>query len=299
MKTTTFLEALQAGRTLLADGGTGTALQKLGLRPGQSPEGWMLQHPEAVRSVAEGFLRAGSDLVYSNTFGGNRVRLQASGLEGQAGEINTTAARLAREAVAGAGRPAWVLGSIGPTGEMLEPYGELEAGAARAAFAEQASALAEGGVDALVCETFMDLNEALLALEAALETGLPVLASMAFEEGGRTMMGVRAEDAVIRLTEAGAAAAGANCGLGPRALAAVLRTMRGARPEARFLGKPNAGMPELVAGQTVYRESAEVFAEFAREMQALGAAVVGGCCGSTAEHLAAMRAALDGAGEPG
>jgi methionine synthase I (cobalamin-dependent) len=266
----------------------------MGLPAGEAPERWMLEHPEAVERLAGLYAEAGSDIVYTNTFGANRVRMNLCGMGGRIRELNLRAAELARAGVAASGRPVFVAGSIGPTGEMLEPYGELPLEQAREAFAEQARALAEAGVDLVVCETFADLEELLLCVETVrAATAVPVFASMAYETSGRTMMGVRPEDAVARLGAAGAAGVGANCSVGPDSLLHVLTTMHEAAPEARLLAKPNAGLPQLLDGRTVYATGPEVLAGFARQMKQLGAAIVGGCCGTTPEHLAAMRLALD------
>ncbi len=288
---TTFLEALNQSIPLLADGATGTMLQAAGLPVGESPERWILDNPDAIRKLAGQYVAAGSDLIYTCTFGAGRVHLKRCGLEDKFDAINRNAVRLAREAAAG--RDVFVVGSIGPTGEMLEPYGEFSPDEARASFAEQAALLAQAGVDAIVCETFTDLSEALLAVGAAKEkTNLPVVASMAFEANGRTMMGVTPEEAVSQLTDIGAAAVGSNCSVGPESLEAVIRAMKAARPEARLLAKPNAGLPQVVNGQAVYNVGPEALAAFASRMKFLGVSVVGGCCGTTPEHLRAMRLAL-------
>jgi methionine synthase I (cobalamin-dependent) len=287
-------DLLASGQTLLADGATGSMLQTMGLPAGEAPERWMLDHPEAVARLAGLYAAAGSDIVYTNTFGANRVRMDLCGMGGRIRELNLRAAELARQGAAAGGRTVFVAGSMGPTGEMLEPYGELPLERAREAFAEQAAALAEAGVDLIVCETFADLDELLLCLEVArAATSVPVFASMAYETSGRTMMGVRPQDAVARLTEAGAAGVGANCSVGPDSLMEVLATMHESNPGARLLAKPNAGLPQLVEGRTVYATGPEALAAFARQMKSLGAAIIGGCCGTTPEHLAAMRGALD------
>ena len=282
-------------RTLLADGATGTELQKQGLPIGEAPERWMPDHPDAITGLARSYLDAGSDLVLTNTFGANAIRLKLCGLEARVTELNTTAVRLARRALDACGRPVFLLGSIGPTGEMVEPYGDLSADEARAAFLEQARALVAAGVDGLVCETFTALEEITLALDAAREASadLPLVGSMAFDSGGCTMMGVTPEAAVAALTAAGAQVVGANCSVGPDALEAVIRRMQAAKPDARLWAKPNAGLPELINGRTVYRVAPDALAAFTRNLHALGAAVVGGCCGTTPEHIRAMRAALD------
>lgn len=279
-----FLEALKQRAPLLADGATGTMLQMVGLPVGAAPERWVLENPGAVRDLAAQYADAGSDLVYTCTFGAGRVPLRRCGLENHLEDINHAAVRLARDA-----RPRFVAGSIGPTGEMLEPYGEFRPDEARQSFAEQAALLAAAGVDALVCETFTDLNEALLAVEAACATKLPVLASMAFGQSGRTIMGVTPEDAVGQLSDAGAVVVGANCSVGPEVVERAVRAMKAARPNVLLLAKPNAGLPELVNGKMRYSVSPIALAEFAGRMKALGVAVIGGCCGTTPEHIRAMR----------
>lgn len=290
-------DALTQPRTWLADGATGTMLQSMGLPVGEAPERWTLDRPDAIRRVATLYVAAGADILYTNTFGASRVHLQRLQLEGKIAELNQTAVRLARDAattMAGE-RTIHVVGSIGPTGEMLEPFGELSVETARASFAEQARLLVEAGVDGLVCETFTDLNEAVNAVGAAREAAagkLPVLASMAFDENGRTMMGVTPEDAVTQLSDAGAAVVGANCSVGPAVVEKAIRAMSAARPKVRLLAKPNAGMPQMIAGKTVYLLDPVALAEFAKRMKLRGVAVVGGCCGTTPEHIRAMRQAL-------
>ena len=284
----TFIEAIQQDRPLVADGATGTMLQGMGLPVGEAPERWTLDRPNSIRDLASQYVAAGSDIIYTNTFGASRVHLARMGLENKVAELNATAVRLAREAIAG--RPVFLLGSVGPTGEMLEPYGDFSSDAAREAFAEQARILAEAGVDGLVCETFTDLQEALLAVNAAQDTKLPVIGSMAFDTGGRTMMGVTPEAAVAQLSDAGAAVVGANCSVGPAVVESVLRAMKAARPQARLLAKPNAGLPQVIDGKTVYNVSPEAMADFAVRMKALGVAIIGGCCGTTPAHVQAMAA---------
>lgn len=288
-----FQDALTTGKTLLADGATGTLLQTMGLPVGDAPELWTIRRPDAIRELARLYAAAGSDLVYTNTFGAGRVHLRRCGLEDKLIHLNHRAVSLAREGVRDAGETAFVIGSIGPTGEMIEPYGEFSPDEARRSFAEQATLLVEAGVDALVCETFTDLTEALLAVAAArAQTELPVLASMAFDQSGRTMMGVTPADAVAQLSDAGASAVGANCSVGPDGLEQTIRAMHTARPAVRLLAKPNAGLPEVVAGRALYKVAPATLADFARRMQELGVAVVGGCCGTTPEHVRAMREAM-------
>jgi methionine synthase I (cobalamin-dependent) len=290
-------DALKLPKPLLADGATGTMLQSMGLPVGEAPERWTLERPEAIRRLATLYVAAGADLLFTNTFGASRVHLKRLNLEDKIAELNQTAVRLARDAantLAGE-RTVHVVGSIGPTGEMIEPYGELSAAAARESFAEQARLLVAAGVDGLVCETFTDLNEAVQAVGAAREAApeLPVLASMAFDENNRTMMGVTPEDAVAQLSEAGAAVVGTNCSVGPVAVEKVIRAMSAARPKVRLLAKPNAGLPQMMNGKTVYLLDPVVLGEFATRMKLRGVAVIGGCCGTTPEHIRAMRQAIE------
>jgi 5-methyltetrahydrofolate--homocysteine methyltransferase len=290
-----FLDALKRGTPLLADGATGTMLQKVGLPVGEAPERWILERPDAIRDLARQYAAAGSDLVYTCTFGANRLPMTKAGLADKLPELNTHAVTLAREGVAAAKSNALVVASIGPTGEMIEPYGELSEDAARAAFLEQAKVLAVAGVDGFVCETFSDLNEALLCVAAVKSvTTLPVIASIAVETSGRTMMGLLPADAVAQLTDAGAAAVGVNCSVGPDVVEQAIRAMRQIRPMAKLLAKPNAGLPRVVNSQAIYDTQPATLGEFAWRMRTLGGvAVVGGCCGTTPDHIRAMRAALD------
>jgi 5-methyltetrahydrofolate--homocysteine methyltransferase len=292
----TLRDTLDAGSVLVADGATGTMLQAVGLAMGQAPERWTLENPEAIRALAAGYANAGSDIIYTNTFGGNLIRLRLSGLDEQIAEINAGAVRLAREAIAASGRRrVFLVASIGPTGEMLDPYGELSADEAREAFAGQARLLKEAGVDGFACETFTGLEEALLCLGAVKEIadGLPVFASMAFETSGRTMMGVKPDDAARELSAAGADVVGANCSVGPEVVENGLRAMAAAVPGLRLLGKPNAGLPRVEGGRTVYSVSPEDMGAFAKQAIGLGARVLGGCCGSTPDHIRAIRIAVD------
>jgi 5-methyltetrahydrofolate--homocysteine methyltransferase len=289
----TFAQLLSQDTPLLADGATGTMLQKVGLPVGEAPERWILERPDAIRDLARQYAAAGADLVYTCTFGANRLPMTKAGLADQLPELNTRAVTLAREGVAAAKSNALVVASIGPTGEMIEPYGELTEDAARNAFLEQAKLLAAAGVDGFVCETFSDLNEALLCVAAVKSvTSLPVIASIAVETSGRTMMGTLPADAVAQLTDAGAAAVGVNCSVGPDVVEQAIRAMQAARPQARLLAKPNAGLPKVVNGQAIYDVLPATLGEFAQRMKSLGVAVVGGCCGTTPAHIGAMRQAL-------
>jgi 5-methyltetrahydrofolate--homocysteine methyltransferase len=285
----TLLETL-AARPLQCDGATGTQLQQLGLRPGESCERWVLDQPEKVRLVHRRYLDAGADLLTTNTFGGTALALAAHGLAERAAGINRAAARLAREV---AGARAWVLGDVGPFGGLLEPFGETDPAAASAAFREQAAALLDGGADAILVETMSDPAEAALAIAAAREAGARlVIATFAFQHtpsGFRTMMGAGAPAVVRAALDAGADIVGANCGtqLSLDDYAALCARLVAAAAGAPVIVQPNAGSPERDGDRMVYRTTPEAFADAAARCIALGARIVGGCCGTTPAHIAA------------
>ena len=298
---TDFLRLLAAHPVLLADGGMGTGLFAEGLTSGDSPELWNVERPDAVRAVHRGFVEAGSDLILTNSFGGNRRRLALHGAQDRVAELNRAAARVAREATKGAGRRVLVAGSIGPTGDLLVPLGPLTPEEAEAAFAEQAEALAEGGVDLLWVETMSAPAEVEAAVRGAAAFGLPVVTTMSFDTNGRTMMGVTPEAAVelFRGLPVRPAAYGANCGTGAAQLVATLLAFREvAGPDDIVVAKGNCGIPEYRDGHIHYSGTPEVMAAYAKLARDAGARVIGGCCGTAPVHLRAMRAALDGS-EPG
>jgi methionine synthase I (cobalamin-dependent) len=283
-----FLQRLAAGETILADGAMGTMLQTAGLEKGHPPEDLNVSRPEMVLSVHRQYVEAGSELILTNSFGGTGLRLAKHGLEGQIYELNRRAAELAREA-----GDVLVAGSIGPTGEFFAPVGTLSAEEATEAFAEQAKGLADGGVDLLVIETMADLQEAEAAINGAqLTTNLPLVCSMTFDTKLHTMMGVSPKKAAETLTSWGVQAIGANCGTGPEEVERVMEQMKEALPDAVLWAKPNAGVPRLVEGRAEYDATPELMAEYAVRFEDLGVRIVGGCCGSTPEHIAAMAQAL-------
>lgn len=298
MRTT--LELLLRERdAILADGATGTNLFALGLTSGDSPELWNLTHPEHVAGLAASFVRAGSDLILTNSFGGNRHRLKLHDLQGRVGELNEAAARIARGIADAADRPVLVAGSIGPTGEILEPVGTLARAAAVEAFAEQAQALARGGADLLWIETMSAAEELDAAIEGASRTGLPIVATMSFDTQGRTMMGLTPEAALGHAQGLASPPVGfgANCGIGPaQLLDSLLRMHRVAPAGTVLVAKGNCGVPEYRDGAIHYGGSPEIMAAYARLARGAGARIIGGCCGTTPEHVAAMRRALDAGG---
>lgn len=286
-----FKDRLSQNRILIADGATGTTLQRAGLPPGAAPERWNLENPDAIRTLHRNYIEAGANLILTNTFGGSRPRLQMEGLGDQVHEINLAAARLACEV---AGDEVVVLGDMGPTGQLMQPMGTLTYEDAVAAFAEQAAALAEGGVDAILIETMSDLNEAKAAVEGTRQvTDLPILATMSFDTHGRTMMGVKPVDAARELWAMGVDVVGANCGRTLSENLEAIRQIREAVPEATLMAKPNAGLPRMEGSESVYDVTPETMADYARQFADLNVKIFGGCCGSTPEHIKAAAQALN------
>ncbi|MBI4678318.1 MAG: homocysteine S-methyltransferase family protein [Elusimicrobia bacterium] len=295
------LARLRSGEVLVGDGAMGTMLMARGLAAGQCPEALNLGKPEVLAEVARLYIEAGADLVETNTFGGNPIKLALYGLDSKTEEINRKAVEAARsackamEASRSAGK-ALVLGSVGPTGKLLKPFGDAEPAALFEAFLRQAKALIEAGADAVCVETMTDLEEASLAVRAAktVRPAIPVIATMTFDKGPKgffTMMGVGLKKAVEGLKAAGADVVGSNCGNGAENMVAIAREMRGLT-DLPLLIQPNAGLPRLAEGKTVYPESPDFMAEKARELAAAGVAVVGGCCGTAPDHIRAIRRAL-------
>ncbi|MEJ5238473.1 homocysteine S-methyltransferase family protein [Limisphaera sp. VF-2] len=285
------LAALLQHAPVLTDGAWGTELQKRGLPPGQPPESWNLTHPDQVRAAARAYVEAGSEIILTNTFGANRIRLADAGLAEEVGLLNRRGVELSREA---AGSRAAVFASIGPTGKLLMA-GEVTAEDVRAAFEEQATALAEAGADALVIETMSDLQEAQLALAAAKATGLPVVVCMVFDSGrerDRTLMGDPPELVARTLEAAGADVLGANCGQGIEGFLPICRRLRAASSLPLWI-KPNAGLPQLMDGRPRYTTTPESFAAHAPALRAAGADFLGGCCGTDPEFIRALRRVLD------
>jgi 5-methyltetrahydrofolate--homocysteine methyltransferase len=279
---------------ILADGAMGTMLFLNGLQFGDPPEVWNLTQPDVIRRIQRGYLEAGSRILLTNTFGGNRMRLGLHRLESRVAELNQTAAILLRSEVEAAGNRALVAGDIGPSGAIMAPMGTLDYAEAVDVFAEQAKALVDGGVDLIWIETMSDLTEIKAAIEGVRQVapGIAVIATMTFDTRGRTMMGVTPEQAVEALAAWGADAIGGNCGNGPDEITPVIAKMRAVAPDVVLVSKSNAGMPELVDMRAVYRASPETMAAAAVEMQAAGARIVGACCGSTPDHLRVMCQAL-------
>jgi 5-methyltetrahydrofolate--homocysteine methyltransferase len=272
----------------------GTMLFANGLQFGDPPELWNLEHPDVIRRIQRAYLEAGSRIVLTNTFGGNRLRLGLHGLQDRVDELNRTAAILLRAEVQAAGGTALVAGDIGPSGEIVAPLGTLDYDEAVDVFREQAASLVAGGVDLIWIETMSDLNEMQAAIQGVRQAspGIALVATMTFDTRGHTMMGVSPEEAVAHLDAWGADAVGGNCGNGPDELIPVIAKMHAAAPDVVLVAKSNAGMPELVDMQAVYRASPEMMAGTALEMRDAGARIIGACCGSSPAHLRAMADAL-------
>jgi 5-methyltetrahydrofolate--homocysteine methyltransferase len=290
-----FTEALASRPWLLADGATGTNYFQMGLVSGDAPELWNVEHPDRVRSLHRRFIEAGADIVLTNSFGGSRHRLKLHNAQGRVREINMAAARNARAEADAAGRPVYVGGSMGPTGEIFEPLGALSHEEGVAAFTEQASALKEGGVDVLWIETMSSEEELRAAVEGAAKAGLPIVTTMSFDTNGRTMMGITpaAFGALAASLSAAPVAIGANCGVGASELVATVLGITAARPDANVVAKGNCGVPQYVDGHIHYSGTPELMADYARLALDAGAKIIGGCCGTSPEHLAAMRRSLE------
>ena len=285
-------------RPLLGDGAMGTQLMIAGLEQGNCGEAWNLSHPERVLAIQRRYVEAGSDCLITNTFGGSRIMLNRHGQAGNVTEINAAAVRIAREAFGG--RDGYVLGDIGPFGGLMEPYGEFTDTQVRDAFLEQAQALVGAGADAIIVETQTSLEELQLALEAAKDAGAPcIIGSMAYDvtlDGStfRTMMGIDPERAAAFMQEHGADIVALNCGTGmdmERARQAIVRYRQAtALP---LMAQPNAGQPKLVAMKVVYDETPEQMVTGVVPLLEAGAQIVGGCCGSTPDHIRAFRQEMD------
>ena len=282
-----FLSRLRQG-LLLGDGAMGTMLQQMGLKGGEPPELWNVEHPDRVRSVSRRYIEAGAETVITNTFGGSSIKLAQYGLESRAAELNRRGAELARQA---AGNRVFVAGSVGPSGQFLEPYGTLTDEELYASFAEQVRALEEGGADFIQVETMSDLAEARIAVVAAREnTKLPVLVSMTFEKGPKgyfTIMGIAPQTMAEAFEKLDVAVLGTNCGNGIDEIIEIVAELR-KHTTLPVFAAPNAGRPVLEKGQVRYTQGPDYFARRLPELISAGASYVAGCCGTTPEHIRKM-----------
>ena len=289
-----FVERLNAGDLLFADGATATNYQQMGMGIGVAPEEWVFDQPDAVRSLHSAFIDAGAEIILTDTFGGTSLRLRESRYAGRVAELNRRAAELAREA-AGAREGVLVAGSMGPTGMLMEPLGDLTAAAAADAYGEQAAALSGAGVDLLLLETFFALDEALAAIEGIRQaSALPLVVSFSFDQGTRTMMGLSPTRMVEAIRPLGVAALGANCGRSLADMERVVAELAGLHAGIPLWIKPNAGLPRMVGDVARYDTGPDEMADYARRFVEAGARVIGGCCGTSPEHTRCMIAAASG-----
>jgi len=287
-------QALAAGKPLVSDGAMGTVLQDLGLNDGGAPELWNVEKPEVIEKILEDYAAAGANFLTTNTFGGTKARLDLHGLAERVEELNAAGAQIARK-VADRHSGVFVMGDIGPTGELMEPMGTLTMEDAKEIFSEQIRGLVAGGVDAILIETMSDLAEVEAAVLAAAEVapGLPVIATMSFDTNLRTMMGTKPEQAVKTLAALGVRIIGANCGRGTDEIKLIAGQLSDARVDGVYLiTQSNAGLPKLHGDVFEYDGTPEEMAVYAREMADLGVNIIGTCCGSTPAHTKAIADAL-------
>jgi 5-methyltetrahydrofolate--homocysteine methyltransferase len=288
------LDRLQAKEILVADGAMGSFLFQRGLKAGESPESVNLNNPQVLVQIADLYFKAGADIVQTNSFGGSPLKLAQYGLDNKTEEINRIAAQCVRQVV---GDKAYVSGSCGPTGKMLKPLGEVEVDKMREGFHRQITGLVKGGVDIICVETMTDLTEAILAVKAAksIDPGLPVMATMTFDPTPRgffTIMGISITQAVKDLTEAGADVLGSNCGNGLEKMIQIAQEFR-EETKLPIIIQSNAGKPEMKKGKLEYPEGPAFFGEKVKDLIRAGVSIIGGCCGTTPEHIQAIRQAVD------
>ncbi|MEE9446584.1 MAG: betaine--homocysteine S-methyltransferase [Arenicellales bacterium] len=293
----TFTQLLKTQPYLLADGATGTNLFQAGLMTGDAPELWNIDEPDKIRAHYQAFADAGSDIILTNTFGGTRYRLMLHKAQDRVEELNIAAVKLLKEVVEKADKPIAIAGSIGPTGEILEPNGPVTNAEASAAFKEQAAALVSAGVDVLWLETMSSIEEVEAAVDGVAEFGLPIVFTMSVDTNGRTMMGITPEQ-IIHLSSNVSSkihACGTNCGVGASEVVATVMTMKNASDDASplLVAKANCGIPEWLDGEIVYNGTPELMANYVHLALDAGAKIVGGCCGTSYKHVAAMRVAMD------
>jgi len=284
------LQKIKEGKLLISDGAWGTFLQAKGLKVGECPELWNIEHPEKVQEIAQSYIDAGADMILTNSFGGNSFKLAAYGLDEKAYELNKAAAEISRKA---AGRDKFVLGSIGPTGKMIM-MGEVTEEDLYEAFKEQSMALAKGGADAILIETMSDLQEAVAGIKAAKEnTQCEIICTMTFEKtvdgAYKSMMGVSPSDVLQSLIDAGADIIGANCGNGTKGMIDITKEFRAINKDIPVLIHANAGLPIYEDSKTVFPESPEEMAALSLELVQAGANIIGGCCGTTPAHIAKIK----------
>ncbi len=292
--TNALTDLIEAKGALLADGATGTTLFGMGLEAGAAPELWNDEQPEKIKALHRGFIEAGSDIILTNSFGGTRHRLKLHHADNRVHELNKKAAEIARETAAEVDRPIIVAGSVGPTGELLAPLGALTIDDCVIAFREQMEGLKDGGADVLWIETMSSPDEITATAKAANAVGMPYVVTASFDTAGRTMMGLLPSDVhgVID-EEQKPTAIGANCGVGASDLLASVLEITGADANAIVVAKANCGIPEIKGDSAEYTGTPELMHDYTKLALDAGAKIIGGCCGTTCDHLKEMRVALD------
>jgi len=294
IKMQNFLDRIKSGKIITADGAMGSLLFQRGLKPGQCPEALNLSNPEILEEIAQLYFEAGAEIVQTNTFGGSPLKLAEYKLEDQASEINKKAVVCVRKSI---GDKAYLSGSCGPSGKLLLPFGDTEPEALTESFAVQMAALIEAGADIICVETMTDINEAVIAVQAAkkISPQIPVMATMTFNQtpnGFYSAMGNSISDAALQLQEAGADIIGSNCGNGIDNMVMIAEEFSKST-ELPIIIQSNAGLPELVSGEMAYPETPSFFAEKVQVLKEAGVSIIGGCCGTTPEHIRAIRKAVD------
>ena len=287
-------ELLDSGKTLIGDGAMGTLLQGKGLTDGGAPELWNVEKPEIIEEIFDKYAEAGANFLTTNTFGGSAPRLQMHSLEDRLFELNKAASEIAKK-VSSKYSDVFVMGDVGPTGELMEPMGTLTVAGAKEIFTEQIKALLAGGADGILIETMSDLSEVQAAVQAVQEIDpeIPIIVMLSFDTNLRTMMGVKPAQAITEISKMGVKIIGANCGRGTDEIRVIAKEMSENKIEGVYLiTQSNAGLPKLVGADFVYDGTPEEMANYAVDMKNLGINIIGACCGSTPEHIAAIRNAV-------
>jgi len=287
-------ELLDSGKTLIGDGAMGTLLQEKGLTDGGAPELWNVEKPEIIEEIFDKYAKAGANFLTTNTFGGSAPRLQMHGLEDRLFELNKAASEIAKK-VASNYPDVFVMGDVGPTGELMEPMGTLTVAGAKEIFTEQIKALLAGGADGILIETMSDVSEVQAAVQAVQEIDpeIPIIVMLSFDTNLRTMMGVKPAQAITEISKMSVKIIGANCGRGTDEIRVIAKEMSENKIEGVYLiTQSNAGLPKLVGADFVYDGTPEEMAKYAVDMKGLGINIIGACCGSTPEHIAAIKKAV-------